>query len=229
MTSERYWSATLRLVVGVDLPALLPVLDGALRAVRVGGVERGSHVLQADAVMEEGTRIELGAHRRQRAAPDRDLADAVYLRQLLLQDGGGAVVELPLTQRVGGERQDQHRRVGRVDLLVGGVAPERGRQVGARGVDRRLHVPRGAVDVAVEAELQGDLRLADRARRGHLGDVGDLAEMALERGRDAGRHRLGAGAGKLRRDLDGREIDLRQRRHRQQQERDRRRPAPGRG
>ena len=93
------------------------------------------------------------------------------------------------------QRQDQDRRVGRIDLAVGRIARQVGRQIGARGVDRRLHVARGAVDVAVEVELQRDARLADAALRGHLGDVGDLAEMAFERLGDAGRHRLGAGAG----------------------------------
>ena len=38
--------------------------------------------------------------------------------------------------------------------MIGRIGAQARRQVGARGVDRRLHVARRAVDVAVEAELQ---------------------------------------------------------------------------
>src|SRR5438045_5944196 len=48
---------------------------------------------------------------------------------------------------------------------------------------RSLHVARGAVDVAVEVELQRDARAAESARRGHLGHAGDGAERAFERTR----------------------------------------------
>ena len=57
--------------------------------------------------------IELDPHRRQRAAADIDLADAVDLREFLLQHGGRGVVDLAAAQRVRGQRQDQDRRVGR--------------------------------------------------------------------------------------------------------------------
>ncbi len=106
------------------------------------------------------------------------------------------------------QRQDQDRRVGRIDLAVGRIAAQAGRQVGARRVDRGLHVTRRAVDVAVEAELQRDAGLADRARRRHLGDVGDLAEMPLQRTCDRGGDILRAGARQRRLHRDGREIDL---------------------
>ena len=185
------------LVVGVDLIALVADVDAALGAVRIGAGQRGAHVLEPDAVFVERLRDQLDAHRRQRAAADHDLADAFDLRELLRQHGRGGVVELAAGQRVGGQRQDQDRRVGRVDLAIGRIAAQAGRQVGARGVDRGLHVARGAVDVAVEPELQRDARRADRARRGHLGDVGDLAEMPLQRACDGGGDVLRARAGQL--------------------------------
>ncbi len=53
------------------------------------------------------------------------------------------------------------------------------------------------------------------ARRGHLRDAGDLRELPLERLRHRGGHGLRAGAGQRGGDLDGREVDLRQRRDRQ--------------
>jgi len=43
--------------------------------------------------------------------------------------------------------------------------------------------------------LQDDAGPADTALQGHFGHVGDLAELSLERARDAGCDRLGAGAG----------------------------------
>ena len=49
------------------------------------------------------------------------------------------------------------------------------RQIGERGVERRLHVARGAVDVALEIELHGDVGHPERAGRGDLGHAGDLA------------------------------------------------------
>ncbi len=104
------------------------------------------------------------------------------------------VVHLPLRQRVRGQRQNHDRRVGGIDLAVGRIARQSRRQQAARGVDRRLHVARGAVDVAGQIELQRDARRAERAARGHLGDAGDAAERALERRGDGRRHRFGAGA-----------------------------------
>ena len=95
-----------------------------------------------------------------------------------------------------------------------------GRQVGARRVDRRLHVARRAVDVAAEPELQGDAGRADRAR-----EVISVTSAMTPRWRSSGvadgrRHRLGAGARHLREHRDRREIDLRQRRYRQLEERE---------
>ena len=70
-----------------------------------------------------------------------------------------------------------------IELAVGGVGAQRRRQVGAGRIDRRLHVARRAVDVAVDVELQHDLGGAHRAARGHLVDVGDGAQMPFQRRR----------------------------------------------
>jgi hypothetical protein len=79
---------------------------------------------------------------------------------------------------------------------------------------RRLDVLGSEVDVAIEVELDDDLRHAERAQRRHLGDARNLPELTLERGRDRRRHGLGTAAGKRRGHLHGRKVDLRQRRHR---------------
>ena len=121
-----------RLVVGVDLIVGVVVLDRALRAVGVGGGERGADVLEADAVVEDRRRIDLDPHGRQRRARDVDLADSRKLRQALLQDVRGEIVELARRARRRGHRDHHDRRVGGVDLMVGRILAQAGRQVGAR-------------------------------------------------------------------------------------------------
>jgi hypothetical protein len=113
-----------RLVVGVDLPALIADLDRTLGCVGVGRREGGAHALEADLILGQRGRVDLHAHRRQRRAAQRHLADTGDLAQLLLQHVGGRVIETALAQRVRGERQDQHRRVGRIDLAVLRVAAQ---------------------------------------------------------------------------------------------------------
>jgi len=146
-----------RLVVGVQLVALVADVDRALGGIGIGGRQRRPDILEPDAVLEQRVGIQLDPHRRERAATDLHLADAAHLRQLLREDGVGGVVHLPGSERLGGQGEDHHRRIGRIDLVIGGIAAQRARQVRARRVDRGLDVARRAVDVAVETELQGDV------------------------------------------------------------------------
>src|SRR5262249_57098085 len=81
---------------------------------------------------------------------------------------------------------------------------------------RSLHVLGGAVDIAVELELERDLADAVGARRRDRREGRDLAELALERCRHQRSGGVGIRAWQLGRDLDSREIDLRQRRNRQE-------------
>ena len=164
----------------------------------------------------------------QRAAAELHVADARHLQQALLHDVRDRVVDLPWRARRRREREDHDRRLGRVDLAVSRVRAQRRGQVRARGVDRGLHVARGAVDVAVEVELQRDLRAAARAP-----DVISFTCEIAPRWRssgvdDARRHGFGAAARQTRAHRDRREVDLRQRRDRQYEERAQypRGPAP---
>ena len=120
----------------------------------------------------------------------------------------GSVSEVADSSRIG--------EVGRVDLAVGRRRGQVLRQLAAGGVDRGLHVVGGAVDVAVEVELDRDRRRSEITRRRHLRDAGNLRELALERLRHRGGHGFRAGAWQAGGDLDGRKIHLRQRRHGQQ-------------
>ena len=204
-----------RLVVGVDLIMVVVVLDRALWTIRVGRGERGADVLKPNAVVEDRTGVDLDPHRRQRRAGDIDLADARKLRQPLLQNVGGEVIKLP--RGVGRRRHgdDHDRRVSGIDFMVGRVLAQAGRQIDPGGDDGRLDVSRRAIDVAIKPELKGDAGRAERALRRHLVDVGDLTQVPLERGRDRGRHGVGARSRHIRLNRDDWKIDLRQRRNRQ--------------
>ena len=76
---------------------------------------------------------------------------------------------------VGGEAEEHDRRVGGIHLAVEGILRQVRRQVGARRVDGGLNVTGRAVDVAAKIELHGDVGKTQLARRGHLGDAGDVA------------------------------------------------------
>jgi hypothetical protein len=145
-------------VVGVYLQAPRPDLDHALRPVGVRRGERRAHVLQTHPVAVQRERVELHAHRGQRAAAELHVPDARHLQQPLLHDVRDRIVNLAAAAGFRVEGEDQDRRVRRIDLAVGRVRLERRGQVDARGVDRRLHVARRPVDVATEVELQRDAR-----------------------------------------------------------------------
>ncbi len=208
-----------RLVVGVDLQLAVAVAEIPLGLVGIGRRNGGPNILRRDAVGGKRPRIIVDAHGRRRAAAQRNVADAIDLRQFLLQDVRRRVVDLGVGHGLGLQVQHDDRRIRRVDLAVGRIGAQGRRQVGARRGNGRLDVAGGAVDVAVQAELQRDIGAAGRAVRRHFGDVGDQAEMSFQRGRDRGRHDFGRAAGHVGAHLDRRKIDGRQRRHRQDEPR----------
>ena len=68
-----------------------------------------------------------------------------------------------VVKRARGQRQDDDRRIRRIVFAIGGVVAQRGRQIGARRLNTRLHIARGAVDVAIEGELDDDHRRCRRS------------------------------------------------------------------
>jgi hypothetical protein len=190
-------------------------VDIALRAVDGGDRDRGSHVFERKALGDEFRRIDLDADRGLLLPADDDLRDAGDLADLLRELGIDRIADGSQRQRVRCRRQQQDRGVRRVDLAIGRRRGQVFRQLAAGGVDRGLHVVGGAVDRTVEIELDGDRRGAEIAGRRHLCDAGNLRELTLQRLRHRGCHGLRTAAGQGGRDLDGREVDLRQRRHRQ--------------
>ena len=124
-----------------------------------------------------------------------------------------------MTERHGvrGQRERHDGRVGGVHLAVDRRVGQVLGQEGVAGVDGGLHILLGDVDGLVEGELQRDDGAAAGGGGGHLGEAGDLAELALQRAGDGAGHDLRAGAGVEGLDLDDGVIDLRQRRDRQLQ------------
>ena len=77
--------------------------------------------------------FELDADSGLSAAADKNLADTLYLRNLLRQDRICHVVDLWLRNHVGGEREDEDRRLSRIRLAITGILWQVGRQLAARG------------------------------------------------------------------------------------------------
>ena len=204
------------LVVGIEGDHPMRTRESALWSVDGCRGQRDAHVFETDAARRQLAGIDLHVHGIGFLTKDAGFRDPVDRRYLLRQDRVGVLVDLVDRHRVGMDRIDQNRPVRRVGLAVG----RRGRQIlrknPARGVDRRQHVLRGGVDIALELELQRDHHRAHTARRAHLGEARDGGELLLERGRDGRRHRLRAGAGIIDRHRYGRKIDLGQCRHREE-------------
>ena len=181
-------------VIGINLERLFALLNVALGCVGIGRGDRGAHIGQADAVLEQGARVQLNANGGKRRAVERHIAHARNLRQLLLDDIGSLVIDLARRQVLRRHRQDQDREVGRIELAVGRIGPQRSGQIRPRRIDRGLHVSRRAVDVAVDVELQHDLGGIDVAARRHLVDARNGAQVPFQRRGHAGGHNLRAGA-----------------------------------
>ena len=204
------------LVVGLDGQARARSRERALGRIGRRIDECAADFLQGQATRGELCRIDLDTDRRALLAAERNQGDARHLGNLLGEEAVGIFVDNGDRQGVRAGRQDQNRRIGRIELLVGRRRGHALRQGLARCRDRRLHVLGGEIDVAIEAELYRDRCGAERAERGHLRDAGDLADLAFQRRRDRGGHGLGARTCQRRRNEHGREVDLRQRRDRQE-------------
>src|SRR5713226_3447736 len=193
--------------------------DRTLRQVSVGGLQRAANGLETDVVRVELIGIHFHAYRRARTAHGRNLTDAVDLREFLRQDRIRRIVDLRGRNVFRGEREKQDGRVRGIGLAIGRLPGQIGRELAARRIDGCLNVARRGVDVAVQVKLQRDSRGAQPARRRHLRNAGDAAELALQR-RGYGRsHGLRTRAREIRADRNCREIHLRQRRYGQKTKR----------
>src|SRR6516164_6143391 len=94
-------------------------VDRSLGQVASDGGENCAKLLERQAERSELRRIELDAHGRLLLAADVDKTDAGDLAEMFDQHVLGVIIYSGQRQRIGGNRKDQDRRVGRVDLAVG--------------------------------------------------------------------------------------------------------------
>jgi hypothetical protein len=143
-----------------DGQGLLRVLQRADRRVGVGGRDRRLHHVDADAAGRERVRIQLHPHGIFLTAEDLHLRDAVDGRQRRRDHLLGERIQLRQRRNGAAQCQDQDRRVRRIHLAEARRLAHLVGQLPLHPRDRRLNVGGGAVDVAIEVELQRD---GDRA------------------------------------------------------------------
>ena len=116
------------------------------RQVDVGALNRGRHFVDADAARRQLARIDVDAHRVLGRAEQLHLRDAADHRDALA-DRLGVLVDRRERQRRRSQRQEDHRLIAGIDLLVRRRRRHLRRQLPRRPRDHRLHVLRGGVDV----------------------------------------------------------------------------------
>ena len=206
------------LVIRANPPRIDGISQFALWTIRIRRTQSRSHCIQPHTQFVEQGRIQLSAHCRSRAAADKHLANSVYLREFLRQDGISGVIHFWESENVGSEGQDQNGRIGRINFPVRGIAGEIRRKLAAGGIDCRLHVAACSINVAIQIELQNDARRTKLAGRRHLINSGNPPELTFQR-RGYGRsHGLRARARQTGRYLYYGKLHLRQRRDRKEVE-----------
>jgi hypothetical protein len=197
----------LHLARGFERHVLPLALQRADRRIGVGGSDRLTDLRHRQAARRRLVGIDLHAHGEFLLTENLHLRDAGDLRNLLRENLLGVIVGRRERQRRRGQRDEQDRNVGRIDLAEARRRGQVGRQFAQRRRNLRLHVERCAVDVPVEIELQDDVGEAAARLRRHRRDRRNRREHALERRGDGRGHGFRAGTGQIRRHRDGREVD----------------------
>ncbi len=202
-----------QLVVVIDRERLLGTDQRALGTVDCRNADLGAHVLELQVPFNQLGRIDLDAYRRLLLAPDAHQRHPRNLTDALGQDVLGRVVDLDDRRDVRLDGENENGRIRGIDLSIGRRTGQVFRQLSCGRVDRRLNIVGGRVDIALEIELNRYPGRAERTRRCHLRNAGNLRDLALERLGDRSGHRLRGGARQRRGDGYRRKIDLRQGRH----------------
>ncbi len=205
----------LQLAVGFHRHQLRFALQRAHRGVDVGGADAGGHVVQRQIARGQLARIGLDPHRETLLAEDVDLGHALEGGDIGRDPVLGVVVEIGQRHRRRIERQQQHRRIRRVDLAVGRHRGHFRRQRALRAQQRRLYVHRRQVDIAVVVELQRDGGASQGTGRADHRDAGNGGKLLLQRRGHRGGHAVRAGAGQAGGDVDGGGVEAGQRGDRQ--------------
>ena len=179
------------LVVGLDIRSHIAIGDLAFGEIGILQTQNRLDILESKSIAGQLCGIRVHAHRRQRTPSDTDLAYALYLRQLLRDDGGSFVINFIGPVLVGGEAENHDRRICGIDLAIGWIARQVGGQIGSRRIDGGLHIARRAINVAAEVELNGDRCASECAGGGHLRHTCNMTELPLQGRGDGRRHNVG--------------------------------------
>jgi len=144
-----------QLVVGRQRGNARLAVQRTFGQVEAGLLNRQPNVGQRQANRREFVRRGLYSDRRALLTGDVDLADAVDLTDLTREQGFHQVAEFGAGHLCRADAENQHRTVGRVDLLPRGQCRHVFGQLAGGRVDRRLYFLGGGVDAFVESELQG--------------------------------------------------------------------------
>ena len=152
--------------------------------------------------------------------------NAAHHGDALRQQRLGVFVHRVERQRVGSQRQVQHRLLGRIHLLIRRRPRHVGGQQAAGGLEMAAWMSCAAASILrLRLNCTVICVLPLRVRRAHRLDAGDGGKFAFERRGHRRCHGLRTGAGQRRGHLNGRVIHARQRRHRQRAEAHDRRTA----
>jgi hypothetical protein len=152
------------LIIGRNGVGLVGAVERAFGSGDVRANDRRAQIFQCNSVGCEPRKVRLDTDCGPDSALDRNSSHARYLREARRHDGVGHVAQGTQIDGLRSQRQRDDRSVRRIDLRIKRRVGQAARQGRGRGVDRRLHILSGGVDIAIEIELQRDLADAERAR-----------------------------------------------------------------
>ena len=135
------------------------------RSDRSVGIRRRNgltNIVERNSARGSRHRIDLHAHREFLRPEDVDQRYAGNLRHLQSEDGLGIIIDRRQRQGLGIGGEEHHRGFARIDLFEAGRHRHLDRQPTLGNRQARLHVERGAIDVAIEIEEDIDLGAAER-------------------------------------------------------------------
>ncbi len=183
-------SGARQLSIRAERQRTLRAVHGACGNVHIPVAQCGLDFIQADLLGRQFRGIQMHADRIFLLAIDLDLRDAGNRRDALRKSRFRIFVQRPWRNGARHERQEQEWLVGWINLAEIRRTRHPRRQQRRRLRDRRLNIQRGAVQVTAQVELQRDLCTSNRVCRGHRVQSRNRRELAFERRRDGGRHRV---------------------------------------
>ena len=148
----------LKLPAGLHREHLVFSVKRARGQVHIPRADGGMHFVNADAERCQLARIELHPHRVRLRTKNTHLRHAIDHGDLLRQHRLAVVIHGRKRQSGRRQREKQNGRIGGIHLVVARRRGHVRRQLSLRLGDGRLHVLRRRINVALQTELNGDLR-----------------------------------------------------------------------